>query len=197
MNIKFCVILLFSLIFIQCNSTERKKTEKVDQSFFRIPVKFPDGGYYNLAQAEKSTAAVFIFMSPECPVCQSYSLTINNLIKKYVGNTVMFYGIFPGTYYSNEKINYFLKEYSLNFTPLCDPEFKITKSLNAKVTPEAFVMKPNGEILYHGLIDDWYYAVGKKRSIITKNYLQDILDSIVHEKPTNIQNTEAIGCIIE
>ena len=42
---------------------------------------------------------LFIFLSPECPLCQQASAGLNKLFEQY-NNKVAFYGIVPGKTYS-------------------------------------------------------------------------------------------------
>ena len=194
------MIFVIGTVSIGCNEgnkTNKSKEIKVDDSFFRIPIKQTNGVSYNLEVAEKTTASVFIFLNPDCPICQSYSSTINNLYEKFKGNGVMFYGIFPGKYYNKEQIDKYLSEYKIEIITIIDPDMKLTKTLNAKITPEAFVLYHSNIIAYHGCIDNSNYSLGKHRTVVTKNYLNDVLNDIVHNKFTSAKNNEAIGCFIE
>ena len=69
--------------------------------------------------------------------------------------------------------------------------------LGAHVAPEAFVLDGSAEILYRGRIDDWMYAVGKKRAVITTHELEDVLNEYVSRGKSQVKNQPAIGCIIE
>jgi len=73
----------------------------------------------------------------------------------------------------------------------------LVKAFHAGIVPSAFVVDNMGNILYKGRIDDWMYALGKKRAVITKHDLRDALVAIQENKVILVKETKAIGCIIE
>lgn len=146
----------------------------------------------NISFPEKST--VFLFLSPECPLCQNYTKTINDLIKKYQGEFT-FIGIFPGQNYNENEIRTFAQKYSLEIKMFLDNNLQLTKALNIKVTPSAVLLKKN-KILYFGAIDNWVSTLGKKRNVITAHYLEDAIQESKLGIPIHLSNTEPIGCII-
>ena len=144
----------------------------------------------------ESTAA-FYFLSPECPLCENYSLTINQLREKYPNEEIVFYGVFPGKFFSEEEIQAYMDKFKVQVTVLLDPEYKLRDLFKATVTPEVFLTSGTGELLYKGSIDNWIPALGKKRTIITRHYLDDALASTLAGKPIEVTETKAIGCFIE
>ena len=140
---------------------------------------------------------VFIFISPECPLCQSYTLTINQLIKKYANIGIQFLGIVPGTDFSSEQVLSFNRTYKSTLPIWFDKQLKLTQAIGAKITPEVFFVSNNGKLLYSGRIDNWAYELSKKRKVITQHDLINALESYIHHKPITITKTKAIGCFIE
>jgi hypothetical protein len=41
-------------------------------------------------------AAIFVFLAPDCPLSQNYTLTLNNLAKDFEPKGIGFYGVFSG-----------------------------------------------------------------------------------------------------
>jgi hypothetical protein len=72
----------------------------------------------------------------------------------------------------------------------------LTKALKATVTPEAVVIDNNKNRIYSGKIDNRFEDIGKRRTIITEQYLQDAIDAILHNKLPAIERTEPVGCIL-
>lgn len=138
---------------------------------------------------------VLYFLSPECPLCQSYSLTINQLSQKF--KEVQMVGIVPGTEYSDLEISTFKHKYKLPFVLWKDEQLLLARKYHATVTPEAIVVDADGKVLYQGRIDNWAYEVSKKRRVITEHDLEDALNSIVNKQPVKVAKTKAIGCFIE
>jgi thiol-disulfide isomerase/thioredoxin len=150
-----------------------------------------------LAGIAKSKATVLIFLSPECPLCKSYTLTLDSLNNKFKNSGISFCGVFPGKVYPIEEIRDFAKYFPVNFPLVLDTVYELTHLLNATVTPEAFVVANSGQTLYSGRIDNWAYEVSKKRQIITEHDLNDALNSIVNSIPIANTKTQAVGCFIE
>ena len=153
-------------------------------------------GKLELVMDNKHTTAV-VFLSPECPLCQNYTLTLNNMIKKYWNNNVKIIGIFPGTFFSKADFLDFKKKYKVSFPLYTDASNMLTKRLGATVTPEVFLIDSQGKIQYKGRIDNWAYEVSRKRKVITQHDLQNALESLIHHQPILVTQTKAIGCFIE
>lgn len=140
---------------------------------------------------------VFIFISPECPLCQSYSLTINQLIKKYTAKGIQFIGIVPGKDFSKQQVLHFNRTYKSTLPIWFDLQLKLTQAIGATITPEVFFISNNGKLLYSGRIDNWAYELSKKRKIITEHDLINALEAYIHHKPITTLKTKAVGCFIE
>lgn len=140
---------------------------------------------------------VYVFVSPECPICQGYALTMRKLVKQFAAKHVNFYAVVPGTTFSKQEVMQYKKDYQVPFTILYDPKYQLTDFFKATVTPEAFVMFAKGKVLYSGRIDNWAYAPGKKRSVVTTHELEDALTAITGGGTVKVTQTKAIGCYIE
>ena len=91
----------------------------------------------------------------------------------------------------------FINTYKLNLTSKIDKDRELTQKLKATVTPEAFLIKNETQILYHGAIDDWFYALGKNRKEATAHYLEDAINAAIQNKPVLTAHVKAVGCLIE
>ncbi len=171
--------------------------QNLEANLHSIQLKTIEQNSFSFDVIKKNTASVFIFLFADCPGCQSYSLTLNQLNKKFESAGIGFYGVFPGDYNTVEEMKTYQNRYHIRFPLLADPEKKFAKMLDAKVVPEVFVLNNDGKILYRGRIDDWMYAAGKKKPSVTKHELQDALNAVVNHQPIKVSETKAIGCIIE
>jgi thiol-disulfide isomerase/thioredoxin len=142
---------------------------------------------------DQSKTTVYIFLSETCPICQSYTLTLKELCLKYP--SVEFIGVFPNYYSDKKSIEKFRKEYSIPFQLTKDENAALTSKFKATITPEVFVVS-NGEIIYSGRIDDSFYAIGKRRNVITSTELDNALQQITSGKEVKTTKTKAVGCII-
>lgn len=150
----------------------------------------------SLAQySDKS--AVFIFLSPECPLCQSYSVKINQLMDQHTSDSLQFVGVVGGTFYPKNEIKRFQRKYELMELPvLLDPEFELVEALDAEITPEV-VYTDGRKIVYQGAIDDWAIDLGQKRLEVNRDYLHEAITAHQQGNPVDPNQTEAVGCFIE
>lgn len=182
---KYYVLLLFILLsFTTKNSIFDSRLQSIDRT------------EYNLQQQIKKKATVFIFLLADCPACRSYTLTLNQLYQKHKKDTVDFIGIFPGKFATEEEMKAFRKEYKIPFPLLVDPEMQFTNNIGATVVPEVFLTDGSGKIIYSGRIDDWMYALGKKRPMIRSHDLANAIENFLQHKEIKIKKTTAIGCIL-
>lgn len=144
-----------------------------------------------------SNQTVFIFISPECPLCQNYTVKINQLIQRHQSDSLLFTGVVSGTFYPDNEINQFVRKYNLELPVLLDPEFKLARALGAEITPEVFYTAPGGEIIYQGAIDDWAISLGQKRLRAENEYLEAAIDAFQQNKVISPAKTKAVGCFIE
>jgi len=167
------------------------------EGIFGLKLKNLENEPFALAQLKRNKASVIVFLLPDCPACESYSKTLSDLQKKFTDANINFYGVFPGNYNTVSEMQEYQKTYKINFPLLQDPKNLLVKAFHAGIVPSAFVVDNIGNILYKGRIDDWMYALGKKRAVITKHDLRDALVAIQENKVILVKETKAIGCIIE
>jgi len=145
----------------------------------------------------KSNTVVFIFLSPECPLCRNYSLRINEIQHEFENDTLHFIGIVAGNFYSKQEIKEYLVKHRMRLTVLLDPSFELTRALQAGITPEVFVSVRGNPVSYSGAIDNWAIDLGQKRIETSEHYLRNALISLRQNEPVNPVKTKAIGCFIE
>jgi len=159
-------------------------------------LKTTDGKIFRMYETRKFTASVFIFLLPDCPACENYSRTLNLMSDKYKSEGIQFYGVFPD-FVNAADINQFAKSYKIKFPLLMDYNKELLKAFDAHIAPSAFVISEGTILLYRGRIDDWMYAVGKKRTVITHHELEDALNAIADNKPITVSKTQPVGCLID
>jgi peroxiredoxin len=172
-------------------------SQQLPEQIFNLSYRDDAGKQILISDVAGSRATAFVFMLADCPACQSYSLTLNKLSKKYADKGIRFVGIFPGTYSSREEVSAFRKDYRLAFPVVLDPENELTRRLKARIAPEVMLVNEKGITVYRGRIDDWMYAVGKKRTVITRKDLELAIKSVISNDAIEVSETNAIGCILE
>ena len=73
----------------------------------------------------------------------------------------------------------------------------IARRVQAKVTPETFLISPQGNVLYHGRIDNLYAGFGKRRQSATVHDLRDAITAALAGQPIAGSATKSVGCFIQ
>ena len=138
---------------------------------------------------------LFIFLSPECPLCQNYSSVLNKLNTTYAGELQMI-GIIPGKTYRQTEVDSFIKKYKIAYPLFIDPLLDLSHYLKASVTPEAILLDTENHLVYKGAIDNWYKTLGKPGARATEHYLRDAIEANSRHQQPSIKRTTAVGCLI-
>ena len=138
---------------------------------------------------------LFVLLSPECPLCKNYS-TVLNQIKEQFSRELGVYGIVPGKAYSIKDVNEFVKDYKINFPIYIDSKKQLTTYMGGKVTPEVILMTKQGEVIYRGAIDDWVSDLGKKKLVVSNEYLKTAIQEYLQNQTVSIKSVEPKGCLI-
>jgi hypothetical protein len=147
--------------------------------------------------ANATKIKIYYFLATTCPISQKYTQEINRLNKVYASKDIEMLLVFPTVKSNKKEIEAFCTTYQITMPYLIDRNFALTKQLNANITPEVFVVNENRAILYHGAINNWYYALGKNRMHITEHYLEDAIKAILKKEQIVQQYVAPIGCFIK
>ncbi|MEO7177101.1 MAG: redoxin domain-containing protein [Saprospiraceae bacterium] len=141
---------------------------------------------------------VYIFLSETCPICQNSSLSLRSVYKEFKDSGISFTGVFPNiNMSSSESLAHYGRKYKLDFPLILDHERKLTQQLGATHTPQVYVLRISDQmILYKGKIDNTYEALGKKRQVVTEQYLRLTLQQILANQDIDPSATIPLGCYI-
>lgn len=162
-------------------------------------IAVPVVGQEEISGTPPKKLQVYFFLDPACPISQQYTVEIKRLNTLYQKEDIEMSMIFPFSGQKNFKksTKEFINTYQLKIPSKIDKNLEITNKLQATVTPEAFLIENETQILYHGAIDDWYYALGKNRKEATAHYLEDAIKATIQNKPILKTYEKAVGCLIE
>jgi peroxiredoxin len=151
-----------------------------------------EGTKHSLSDYKDSAAIVILFIATRCPVSNAYNARMESLYKEYNKTGIAFIGINPNKQEDVEELKEHAKENNLTFTILKDQKNIIADKFDASVTPEAYVLNGNFELLYHGRIDD-----SRRESDVSTNDLSNALNEILSGKEVSDPETKAFGCSIK
>ena len=207
MKVKFILVLIavaFLAVFVQgCkekgysadtrnDSAAIEKTEEA-KGEIAFTLKNFDGKEVNLSEFA-GKIVVLEWANYDCPfVKRHYAAgTMVETAKKFVDKDVVWLAI-NSTDYANVAGNKkFAEEYGMKYV-LDDHEGKAGKKFGATRTPEMFVIDKQGQIVYHGAIDDDSY--GDKEEKI--NYVAKALAELTAGKKVTTAKTAPYGCTVK
>ena len=147
-------------------------------------------------QAIDAKAIVFIFVSTDCPISNRYAPEVRRLNSDFATKGVKFWLVYPNRDESLAAIRKHTTEYEFPLKVLRDPDHLLVRKAMVHVTPEAAVFLPNGRLIYHGRIDNWYADFGKQRPAATERDLEEVMKAVLAGKAVRRATTPAIGCSI-
>lgn len=145
----------------------------------------------------KDSISIYIFLLDECRICQEVAPELNEIYKQAVDAGIGFVGYFPNIASNEAGIQKFAKKYKVKYTLATDYQKEKARLLGATIMPEVVVYnETQKQVVYKGLINNLFYAPGKRRHRITEHYLKDIIFAVHQGITPTISQTEAIGCFI-
>lgn len=140
-------------------------------------------------------ASVLIFYWHDCPISNGYAPELNRIAAGHTNFAFYIVQVDPDLTVTAAREH--ARQFDLHPPVLLDPKHELVDHLKATVTPEAFVLGKNGQVLYRGRIDNRYAALEKERGTVTRHELIDALDAISVGTAVKQIETKAIGCLIQ
>ena len=159
-----------------------------------------NGKSHNLSDF-KGKFVVLEWLNHGCPFVKKHydGGNMQGLQKEFTGKDVVWLSIVssaPGKqgHMSPEETNKTKEEKGSAATAILnDEDGTVGKLYDAKVTPELYVINPEGTLIYAGAIDD-KKSVEPADVAGAKNYVKQALDEAMAGKPVSEPITEAYGC---
>lgn len=146
-----------------------------------------DGRRFSLAEAEKShSGVVILFLSTICPYSNYYNDLIRDLSREFGKKGIAFVGVNSGKLETIEEVRGHAHEHGHAFDIIKDPDSRIAELLDARRTPEAFLVDSTGTLRYHGRI----------ASKISSPDLKSAIEAFLAGRPIHPAETKAFGCAI-
>lgn len=161
---------------------------------FRL--KDDTGKVRTLAEFKSRKALVLVFIGTDCPIANSYSETLTGLSNRYAGRGVQFLGVNANPDEDLKAVAAHARAYHLGFPVLKDEKQMLANGVDARVTPEVFVLDASRVVRYRGRIDDGYATRTKKSAEAKSHDLERALDAVLDGKPVEVTVTRALGCAI-
>ncbi len=167
------------------------------RGLFSFNLPEASGESLDFSSLHTNKTSVFVFLAPDCPLSQNYTLTLNALRKEFAGNAFGVYGVIAGNLYTDTEVHEFVRKYNIEFPLLLDRDFALADYFGAEVTPQVFATGSDSKVAYTGAIDNWAEALGQHRVEATQTYLHDALEDLRQGRAPRVTTTRPVGCFIE
>lgn len=141
-------------------------------------------------------AAVVIFVTTDCPVANRSAPEIERVRAEFEPRGMKMTLVHVVPELSDEEAAKHAAEYALKAPVVIDRKHQLVAALDAKVTPEAFVIDRDGRVRYRGRIDDQFADYGARRKEASVRDLRDAVSAVLEGREVKMPVTEAIGCFI-
>jgi thiol-disulfide isomerase/thioredoxin len=145
--------------------------------------------------AASGKLVVLVFVRTDCPISNRYAPTIQRLSAQYA-DRARFWLVYPDKDETPASIRKYLHDYGYKLPALRDPRHSLVKLSQAHVTPEVAVFSADGQLFYHGRIDNWYESFGHARPAPTTHDLDDALRATLAGKSVAPNQVGGVGCYI-
>src|SRR5262245_46581169 len=149
-----------------------------------------------VALAAGAKAAVFVFTATDCPIANRYAPDIQKLSSDFAADGVRVWLVYADPHETTASIREHLRRYEYRLPALRDTHHDFVRFTRVTVSPEAAIVGPRGELLYHGRIDDRWTDFGRNRPMPTRRDLAEALRAILDGRPVPPAGGPAIGCTL-
>lgn len=155
------------------------------------------GQFHELGQNDRQRVRVFVFLSPECPISNAYTATLNSLHQRLRGKAVDLFGVISDPAITRAHASRHFTEFKADFPVLFDASGQLRRTLEPTHVPEAFVLTRDGVLAYRGAIDNAWEALGRRRPRAEKHYLAEATLTVLAGRSPTLTRSTPVGCLIE
>jgi len=145
------------------------------------------GDALNIAPGKKGT--VILFMSAVCPCSNSHVEIVKKLADKFAD--FAFVGVHSNADETPQVSQSYFKTAAFAFPIIEDSKARLADEYKALKTPHAFVLSPEGKVLYRGGITS--STVGETAD---KQFLKDALEDVSAGRDVRVAEGRSLGCTI-
>jgi peroxiredoxin len=153
-----------------------------------------DDQKHSLGDLKEAKAVVVVFTCNHCPVAQAYEDRIIQLAADYKDKGVEVVAINVNNIDADKlpAMKTRAEEKGFKFSYLYDPSQEVGRAFGATVTPHAFLLDGEKNLVYVGAIDDQMNAEEVK-----EHYLRDAIDAVLAGSKPAKESTKPAGCGIQ
>ena len=178
---------------------QSQENESSDPRATQFTLTNYDGQDVSLADFD-GKVVVLEWLNYDCPFVKYHyetASTMEDLANKYADKGVVWLAINSTNYATSETNKEFAKKNSVPYPILDDHKGNVGHAYGAQRTPELFIIDKNGQIAYHGAIDN--APLGKLSEGQTEkiNYVDNALTELLAGKEISVPQTKPYGCTVK
>ncbi len=181
-KIVYLLWLSFTLFLVMCSSANEKT---LDQKKTLI----------SLGNGRQEMTCYFFFVA-DCPASRNNLPKVNQLAEEYRDWGLSVIGVVSDPLLDQQKLKATLEQFGIQFPLIIDDSLLVAKKHGATVTPQVFLYDQDSLLVYSGLLDDYFFSLGKHREKIFTHFLEEAIVSTLINEAVEITETEPIGCKI-
>jgi hypothetical protein len=152
-------------------------------------------GKEHFAAESHAKATVWLFITHDCSICNSYAPEIARIANQYAARGVHVNLVYAESGLDLATLNKHARDHNFHGALFYEGGNRLPKAFGISTTPEVVVIDAKGRVVYQGRIDNRYVSIGRERREITTHDLRDALDATLLGRPVATPRTRAIGCV--
>ncbi len=174
---------------------------KIGDAVADFALRNVNGKTVSLASYPSAKGFLIVFTCNHCPFSRAYEDRLEELNHEFSFKGYPLIAINPNDPEAYEEDSFVnmqkrAEEKNYSFAYLSDEKQTTAKAFGAQRTPQAFVLKREGDkhiLSYSGAIDD----NAQDKAGVIRHYVRDALESIIGNKPVMIPATRPVGCAVK
>lgn len=163
-----------------------------------VKMKSVDGNMVSIADVEGEKGTLVIFTCNSCPWVKAWDERIAEIANTYQERGVGVVAINPNDPSVSseddfEGMKQRANKLGMEYPYVVDATSDVARAFDATRTPEVFLFDSDGQLVYHGTIDD----NAKNPAQVEKPYLKNALKAVVNNEEVPTKVTKSIGCTIK
>jgi thiol-disulfide isomerase/thioredoxin len=151
------------------------------------------GTVHDRAEWTDRKGVVLFLVATECPVTRAYAEEMERLARFYAPRGIPFYAVESEPGITVDSASRHAERSGWSFPVLLDPELRVARQVGATVTPEAVVLASDGQVVYHGRIDDRNGAGRVRRTSPHAHELESALQAVVADELPTVSYAPSVG----
>jgi len=156
-----------------------------------------EGDLHTLGGRDAARPLAVVVLGTECPISNRALPELDALATEAAELGVDLFGVVAERFTTTAEARAHVAEYEVGFPVLFDASGILARALEPTRVPEAYLIGPDGRVLYRGAVDDEWVAPGRRRTHSRRDYLAEAVRAVAAGEAVATPRTEPVGCRFE